>query len=529
MSYYRFYILILLLFFSKLGNTQDIEFTQKEKVWIENHPVIDFGYEPNWEPYEIYEDGEYSGIVGDYVKIIEEKTGIDMRPIPNLTWDKTMKGLMNGTIKVAPSCAVTPNRKEEFLFTDIYIKDPIVIAAKSKGPYVGNINDLEGKTIALSKSYYTIELISREYPEINIIEKNNIEECLNAVSAGEVDAFIGNLHVITYYMNHKGFYDIKIVSPTPFKNTGVALVVNPEWEDFIGIVQKVFDNVDQGERHQIRKKWIGNKYNASFFSERFIIWTIIIAVGLIVCFAILYYWNKVLRGIIKRKKTSEQQLKESLITLKKQDEEKKVLLQEIHHRVKNNLQVVSSMIRLQANVNKDPNAVKTLNEAIDRVKTIALIHDKIYKSTEINIIELNEYVDSLYQDIELQFKFGKEIKLSIEGEDIKVSVDTIVPLALILNELFTNSLKYAFENQENPEIKIEFKTLDKHHLEMVYFDNGKWLENAESDFFGTSLIEIFTEQLEGDLKLHKAETGTEYKFMFKTIKFESESETRDKD
>lgn len=520
MSYNKFYIFFLILLLPIFGNTQDIGFTENERHWIENHPVIDFGYEPNWEPYEIYEDGIYTGIVGDYVKIIEEKTGIEMKPIPNLTWDKTMKGLINGTIKVAPSCAVTPNRQEEFLFTDIYIKDPIVIASKSKGPYIGNIEDLTGKKIALSKNYYTIELISKDYPEIEIIEKNNIEECLDAVSSGEVDAFIGNLHVITYYMNHKGFYDIKIVSPTPFKNTGVALVVNPEWKEFTSIVQKVFDDIDPEERHQIRKKWIGNEYNTPFFSERFIIWAIIIATGLIACFAILYYWNKVLRGIIKRKKTTEQKLKESLITLKKQDEEKKVLLQEIHHRVKNNLQVVSSMIRLQANVNKDPNAIKTLNEAVDRVKTIALIHDKIYKSTEINVIDLNEYVHSLYKDIELQFSLGKEVTLSIETKGIKVSVDTIVPLALILNELVTNSFKYAFQEQNNPEIKIQFNVLDEHHLEMIYFDNGKWLSNDESDFFGSSLIEIFTDQLEGDFNLHKEDTGTQYNFMFKTIKFQ---------
>jgi two-component sensor histidine kinase len=389
---------------------------------------------------------------------------------------------------------------------------------------VGNILDLEGKTIALSKSYYTIELISRDYPNINIIEKNSIYECIDAVSTGEVDAFIGNLHVITYYMNHKGFYDIKIVSPTPFKNTGVAFVVNPEWEEFSGIVQKVFNSISAAERHQIRKKWIGNEYNSSFFSERFIIWTIIILIGLIVCFIILYYWNKVLRGIIKRKKTSEQRLKESLITLKKQDEEKKILLQEIHHRVKNNLQVVSSMIRLQANVNKDPNVVKTLNEAIDRIKTIALIHDKIYKSSDVSVIRIDEYVHSLYEDLELHFSLGKKVSLHIESGDIVVSVDTVVPLALILNELITNSFKYAFHAQDNPEIKIEFKVIDKHHLEMIYFDNGQWIKNEESDFFGSSLIQIFTDQLEGDFNLHKEASGTQYNFIFKTIKFSAQDE-----
>jgi two-component sensor histidine kinase/ABC-type amino acid transport substrate-binding protein len=521
LSYYRFNLSLLILLLPIFGSAQSIDFTEKEKSWIKNHPVINFGYDPNYEPYEIYEDGVYTGIVGDYVNIIEEKTGIDMQPIPDLNWDKTLKGLMNGTIKVAPSCGITPSREELFLFTEPYIDDPTVIASSTKGQYIGDIKDLKGKKIALSKNNYSIELISNEYPDIIIVEKNSIEECLEAVISGEVEAFIGNLNVITYYINHKGFYNIKIASPTPFNKYEVAFLVNPEWEEFVGIVQKVFNSIEPKERHQIRKKWIGNEYDSPFFSERFIIWTIIIAIGLIVCFSILYYWNKVLRGIIKRKKETEQQLKESLVTLKKQDEDKKVLLQEIHHRVKNNLQVVSSMIRLQANVNKDPNAVKTLNEAVDRVKTIALIHDKIYKSSDINVIQLNEYIYSLFKDIELQFSPTQKVSISIEGEDIRVSVDTIVPVALILNELVTNSFKYAFETTEEPEIKIEFKVIDEHHIEMIYFDNGKWMENEDSDYFGSSLIEIFTDQLEGDYSLHKEDTGTQYNFLFKTIKFTS--------
>ncbi|MEX2483510.1 MAG: transporter substrate-binding domain-containing protein, partial [Brumimicrobium sp.] len=517
-------IFLVTLFFSFIGNAQEINFTEEEKDWMEQHPIVDFGYEPNWEPYEIYENGQFGGIVGDYIKIIEEKTGIKMKPIPNLTWDETMKGLISGTIKVAPSCAVTPKRLKNFEFTEPYIKDPIVIVADQKSSYIGDISDLKGKTVALSKNYYTIELIESQFPDINIIQKENIEACLESVSLGEVDAFVGNLHVITYYMNHKGFIHLKIVAPTPFKTNGIALVVNPEWSTFRDIVQKVFNNISPSQRHEIRKKWIANEYNTSFFSQRFIIWAIIIGVSILVCFGLLYYWNKVLRGLLKRKKITEQQLKESLIALKKQDAEKKVLLQEIHHRVKNNLQVVSSMIRLQANVNQDPNAAKTLNEAVDRVKTIALIHDKIYKSPDINVVELKEYITSLYKDIQIQFNIPKKVDFKIVSDDIKVSVDTIVPLALILNELITNSFKYAFEDQDNPEIKIEFTVVDNRELEMKYFDNGKWLENDKSDFFGTSLIEIFTDQLEGDFKLHKADTGTQYNFIFNTIKLEVSSD-----
>ncbi|MDX1651461.1 MAG: transporter substrate-binding domain-containing protein [Brumimicrobium sp.] len=508
------------LFLSGFLSAQKIEFTPEEQMWIKDHPVVHFGYEPRWEPYEIYEDGEYGGIVGEYVKIIEEETGIDMRPIPNLTWDESMQGLISGTINVVPSCAVTPQREKLFHFTDIYIKDPIVVLTNPEGTYIGNISDLKGKTVALSKNYYTIELVREAFPEIRIIEKKSIAECLESVRRGESEAFIGNLHVITYYTNHKGFEDLKIACPTPFKNTGIALAVNPEFIVFRDIAQKVLSNIPHSRKHAIRSSFIAQSSDGVFFSTNFTIWAVIIAVAVIIIAGILYYWNKVLRGILKRKKITEQQLKESLVALKKQDAEKKVLLQEIHHRVKNNLQVVSSMIRLQANVNQDPNAVKTLNEAVDRVKTIALIHDKIYKSSEISTINLEEYVRSLYEDIESQYSHEKRIHFRVETGDIRVPVDTIVPLALILNELITNSFKYAFKNTQSPRIEIHFSALSPRGLKMDYHDNGLWFENTESDYFGTSLIEIFTDQLEGDFELNKGEEGTAYSFHFNAVKTE---------
>lgn len=213
----------------------------------------------------------------------------------------------------------------------------------------------------------------------------------------------------------------------------------------------------------------------------------------------------------------EQQLKESLIELKKKDDVKKVLLQEIHHRVNNNLQMVSSMMRIQANIVNDPNASKTLIEAVERVKTIALVHDRIYKSPTINAVDLKSYIESLFQDILLQFEGMKKPELLIQGTDVTVEMDKIVPLALILNELITNSMKYAFEDQDRPKITITISVPANAGLSLTYADNGKWKENRDSDHFGTSLIEIFTEQLEGTYKLTKDNNSTIYAFTFNTL------------
>ena len=129
-----------------------------------------------------------------------------------------------------------------------------------------------------------------------------------------------------------------------------------------------------------------------------------------------------------------------------------------------------------------------------------------------------KYIEDLYSDISLQFNIENTPNLTIKDNKIMIYMDSVVPLALILNELFTNSLKYAFKNQPEPKIVIEIDwQQESKSLRLNYKDNGTWQENSDSDHFGTSLIEIFTEQLEGEFELIKEREATQYKFNFKDI------------
>ena len=194
------------------------------------------------------------------------------------------------------------------------------------------------------------------------------------------------------------------------------------------------------------------------------------------------------------------------------------MLQEVHHRVNNNLQIVSSILRLQSSLLQDKNISTSFSDAVDRIKTIALVHDKIYKSSSVDKVHIIKYIEDLYSDISLQFNIENTPNLTIKDNKIMIYMDSVVPLALILNELFTNSLKYAFKNQPEPKIVIEIDwQQESKSLRLNYKDTGTWQENSDSDHFGTSLIEIFTEQLEGEFELIKEREATQYKFNFKDI------------
>ncbi|MES2554902.1 MAG: sensor histidine kinase [Bacteroidota bacterium] len=198
----------------------------------------------------------------------------------------------------------------------------------------------------------------------------------------------------------------------------------------------------------------------------------------------------------------------SLIT--KQNEEMEIMLKEIHHRVKNNLQIITSLLRLQAE-NNNPAHRAIFDEAIDRVNAMAIIHEKIYKSDALSNFDLEHYLISLSDDLLRNYAINKEIRVEMNVNTSAVYSKSIVPLALLFNELISNSIKHAFNDQAQPQIGVSIESEDDHRLKMVYTDNGKWVEN-EIASFGQELIEAMTQQMEGRFERIISETGTQYTF-----------------
>ena len=505
-------LFIFILFSNTKGNCQSISLTPEEQEWLNNHQTIEFGYEPNWGPYEIYENGTYTGIVGAYIQIIEEKLGIDMIPIPDITWKESFSKLKNGDIHIVPCCAITAERQKFLSYTTPYINDPLVIVTRKNYAYISGFNDLIGHTISLPKHYYSTELITRDYPNLNILEKKDVQACLEDVSNGTSDAFIGSLGIISYHLNHKGFTTLKIAAPTPYENNGFAFAVTKDWTIFKDIIQKVLNSITPFEERKLRQDWISNRFDYYLPWNTTLVWILSITLIFFVIILIIVKWNRSLKKQIILRQKGEIKLKNSLEKIKKQDQEKETLLQEIHHRVKNNLQIIISLLRLQSNSNNDSNVKKSLSHATERIRAISLIHEKIYSSSNMAEVGIQDYVLSLGNEI-INSVSSLPVKLEVKSSIQNLNLKSFVPLALILNELFTNSIKYGLKDKNEGIINIDFHRNE--NLTLRYFDNGTWVDNDTSDYFGSTLIDIFTEQLEGDYILNKNKFGTEYIFNFK--------------
>ena len=201
-------------------------------------------------------------------------------------------------------------------------------------------------------------------------------------------------------------------------------------------------------------------------------------------------------------------------------QEKELLLREIHHRVKNNLQVISSLLSLQSRTSKDEQAIEMAKESQNRIKVMALIHEKLYRSKDFANVEFNDYIKNLANDLFASYRVSaSRISLKLEIEDLSLGIDTAIPTGLIINELVTNCLKYAFSKDSDGEIRISLRSLNDGQNELIVSDNGVGIpetldiKNAES--LGLRMITNLTERsLHGNVSINR-NNGTEFKIIFK--------------
>ncbi|MGV6862202.1 MAG: sensor histidine kinase [Putridiphycobacter sp.] len=197
--------------------------------------------------------------------------------------------------------------------------------------------------------------------------------------------------------------------------------------------------------------------------------------------------------------------------------ENTILVKEIHHRVKNNLQIIISLLRLQKNELKSEEAKHSFSEAINRIMVMSLIHEKLYRNKSLSQLNLEDYLTDLIKDILVVFKKNETTTLHLEAK-CDIGLKTIVPLGLLINELVSNSLKHAFTCQEHCDITIQLRNGDNNNYKLFYKDNGNWKEpKADYTSFGLELIEIMTSQLEGHFDRKSSPEGTIYNFDLKNI------------
>ncbi|MEP1151225.1 MAG: histidine kinase dimerization/phosphoacceptor domain -containing protein [Balneola sp.] len=225
-------------------------------------------------------------------------------------------------------------------------------------------------------------------------------------------------------------------------------------------------------------------------------------------------------------------LVEDITEKKKADEiienslkEKTTLLSEIHHRVKNNLAIVSGLLQLQMNEVQDEKVTRAFEQSINRIISIAMVHELMYKSPDLSSININSYLEMLIPAISTSLSDeSSKINFDIDIEEIKLNITEAIPIGLLLNELITNSFKYAFNGNNEGSITIKLSETEK-RITIHYEDDGKGFENNK-DFntpknLGLNLVHTQLQQLEAE---YEVDTDSKFRleFTFPISKINSE-------
>ena len=225
-------------------------------------------------------------------------------------------------------------------------------------------------------------------------------------------------------------------------------------------------------------------------------------------------WVMVVHDITGQK-LKEEQIRSSLV-------EKELLLKEIHHRVKNNMQIVSSLLSLQAGFLNNEKLQEVFTESRNRIKVLALVHEYLYKSKELTKINFADYINDLVNNLFIAYRvdLGRH-KLIMAFDNIDFDIDTSINLGIIINELVTNSIKHAFSSRNNSEniVRIILKK-ENDNIDLTISDNGIGIDDkinlTNSDSLGLQLVKTLVAQLEGTINI-KGHNGVEYRINFNYI------------
>lgn len=224
----------------------------------------------------------------------------------------------------------------------------------------------------------------------------------------------------------------------------------------------------------------------------------------------LHRVNNELMTEIAERKRAEEALTASL-------KEKEVLLREIHHRVKNNLQIVSSILSLQGNYITDRKSLEMFQDCQSRIKSIALIHELLYQNEDLAHTDFQEYLNSLVTNLLRTYRVNSRIRFEIHAESVHLTLDTAIHCGLIVTELVTNSLKYGFKEREEGTIQIS-TTSKYEEYSLTVEDDGvgfpEEIDYRQTDSLGLQLVNTLTQQIDGSLILDRSK-GTKFTLVFR--------------
>ncbi|MEH6472585.1 MAG: transporter substrate-binding domain-containing protein [Halopseudomonas sp.] len=275
----------------------ELAFTPEEEQWLDDNPIILAASDPKWAPMEFIDDkGNFSGMVADYMGLMEKRLGIKIELIPQDSWSDALESAKQRKVSMLTSAARTPERDKYMLFTEPYLELPAVIIVNNRAEGISSMADLRGKKVAVVKDYGTHDFLKKGFPYLELLPVSDINSGLYDVSYGKADAFVGNIASASYFIENNAIQNLRVAGESGYVfELGIAS--RNDSQALHQILQKGLASITADERQVIYRKWIGLKSKAWKLTKEQLIALFAIA-GALLIIAVLF-WTVVLKRTVR--------------------------------------------------------------------------------------------------------------------------------------------------------------------------------------------------------------------------------------
>jgi PAS domain S-box-containing protein len=286
------------------GAEKSLDLTESERAWLEQHPVIRLGIDRDFAPYEwIDGSGAYVGLVADFMKLVERRLGVRFEIVRDKTWQETLEMARRGELGMIGAAVKTSGRERYLLFTKPYVTNPAIIVNDNRHGFVGSLERLAGKRVAVERGYFVQELLGREHPDIQLLPADNVRHALRLVQEGQADAYVGDAASASYAIKQAGYLNLAFSGQTRYQSES-SIAVSKHHPELFPIIEKALADIPQAERDAIVNRWMGLKIEQGIRAEVLLQY----AAALAVLFLLVAYWVYRLRREVEARRVSESRL-----------------------------------------------------------------------------------------------------------------------------------------------------------------------------------------------------------------------------
>ncbi|MBU1639124.1 MAG: transporter substrate-binding domain-containing protein [Proteobacteria bacterium] len=492
-----------------------VALTGQEKAWIKAHPVIRLGVDPEFVPFEyISEDGTYSGLASEYIKILNQRLGLSMEIVPKLSWAEVVAKSKKMDLDVLPCVGKTKERLSYLNYSKPYIQFQRVILTRTDFPFVAGMDDLRNLRVAVQANT-SHDGFLQESTEITPLRFPTLQDSLAAVSTGKADALIANIAAASYWIRHMNLTNLKVAAPAQSQTLDLHFAVRKDWPELVAIINKGLASITEVEKNALVQKWVSVTYEPGIATKKVIAYILRIIGGAIVLLMIILFWNYRLKKEVVQRQAAEEklahyahELEEANVHLQSLDKLKSMFIASMSHELRTPLNSIIGFtgIILQGMTGEINERQKDQLGRVYRSAKhlLSLITDVIdISKVEAGRIEvypepcsLTELIDAAVENIQPQLK-AKNLTLEIDAPaGLQLITDRKRLLQCLINYL-SNAVKFTEQGG------VRFKATDLgDHVEIAVTDTGIGIARADLP----KLFEAF-ERLETHLRVKAGGTG----------------------